>query len=235
MEAGHAVEPAEPRAKRELCSVDKIAYQYFEAIDTNRENGMTLLPLSLRCQVVGRALRDDAFRKLLLADPKAAIQEETGLALPASISVGVLQEDARTWAFVAPAKPFGPGDLPDPGSETRYVLENLIFQALARDPLLWERAQSSPFELMLSIDAELPPGVLFYMLPGDTVLMRQETDNQIWLTLHFTGRDFHHANDDELPDELLELVSAGGRSPCNTDDSRYGDSEDTNDQTRTLP
>jgi len=193
---------------------------------------MMTFPLSLRRQVILRALRDDSFRAALLSDPKAAIHDETGVALPNTVTVGVLEEAEKVWAFVAPAEPLAAEDLPDPAGQVRFVLENLILAALARDPGLWGRAQSDPYRLLLAIDADVPPDVIFYIFPSDTVLMRQETDSAIWLVIPYRDRNFHFANDDELPDEWLDYVSAGGRSPCNTDDTRYGDAEGTNDQTR---
>ena len=46
----------------------------------------------LRADVVDKAGKDEGFRARLLADPKAAVQEATGLTLPDSVAIQVHEE-----------------------------------------------------------------------------------------------------------------------------------------------
>ncbi|MBI4276868.1 MAG: NHLP leader peptide family natural product precursor [Armatimonadetes bacterium] len=58
-----------------------------------------------------RAMKDPAFRKELLADPKAALQRLLGEELPAELNVRVVEEDANTVYLVLPPASEGPGEL----------------------------------------------------------------------------------------------------------------------------
>ena len=56
----------------------------------------------LREHLVDKATTDEAFRAQLIADPKAAIKEELGLALPPEFTVKVHEEQADTSHMVLP-------------------------------------------------------------------------------------------------------------------------------------
>ena len=56
----------------------------------------------LREHLVDKATTDEAFRAQLIADPKAAIKEELGLALPAGFNVKVHEEAPDTSHVVLP-------------------------------------------------------------------------------------------------------------------------------------
>ena len=56
----------------------------------------------MRTKIVGKAAVDGDFRARLLNDPKGAIEQELGVALPASISVKVHEEDGATGHLVLP-------------------------------------------------------------------------------------------------------------------------------------
>ena len=56
----------------------------------------------LRERLVERATADEAFRDRLLADPRAAIGDELGLALPESLSIEVHEESTATVHLVLP-------------------------------------------------------------------------------------------------------------------------------------
>ena len=56
----------------------------------------------LRGHLVEKAAADEAFRARLLSDPKAAIEEELGLAVPASLSIEVHEESAATTHLILP-------------------------------------------------------------------------------------------------------------------------------------
>jgi Nitrile hydratase, alpha chain len=60
--------------------------------------------------LIERSLRDDAFRQSLLADPKAAVEEELGRRLPEEVQVRAVEETADTVYLVLPsASPVGEG------------------------------------------------------------------------------------------------------------------------------
>ena len=64
----------------------------------------------MESRLVERSLQDDAFRQQLLADPKAAVEEELGTRLPEEVQVVALEETADTIYLVLPsASPVGEG------------------------------------------------------------------------------------------------------------------------------
>ena len=66
----------------------------------------------LRAKVVGRAAEDAGFRARLLSDPKAAIGQELGVTIPASVSIEVHEESGATAHLVLPpASRLSEGDL----------------------------------------------------------------------------------------------------------------------------
>jgi len=70
----------------------------------------------LEAAVIMRAWKDDAFRRELLSDPKAAIARLTGKPLPAGVKVVVHEETATTLHLCLPARPAkaaGAGELSD--------------------------------------------------------------------------------------------------------------------------
>ncbi len=56
----------------------------------------------LRGHLMEKATADEAFRARLLSDPKAAIEEELGLAVPASMSIEVHEESGATAHLILP-------------------------------------------------------------------------------------------------------------------------------------
>jgi Nitrile hydratase, alpha chain len=54
-------------------------------------------------RLIERSLQDDAFRQRLLADPKAAVEEELGIQLPAEVQVRVVEETADTIYLALPS------------------------------------------------------------------------------------------------------------------------------------
>ena len=83
---------------------------------------MTLTQAELQDRIIAGAAEDGEFRARLLADPKAAIRELIGEAIPDGIEVQVHQESATSFHIVLPpsgrlmeeemAQVFG-GDDPD--------------------------------------------------------------------------------------------------------------------------
>ena len=56
----------------------------------------------LRGHLMEKATADEAFRARLLSDPKAAIEEELGVTIPASLSIKVHEESGTTAHLVLP-------------------------------------------------------------------------------------------------------------------------------------
>ncbi len=59
----------------------------------------------VEARLVGRAWEDEAFKQALLHNPRAAIQNATGLQLPDDINIKVLEETPDTLYLVLPADP----------------------------------------------------------------------------------------------------------------------------------
>ena len=57
----------------------------------------------LEAKLVARAWADEGFRERLKSDPRAAVSEETGIVVPESITVEVLEETAEKAYIVIPA------------------------------------------------------------------------------------------------------------------------------------
>ena len=61
-------------------------------------------------RVIERSLADDAFRRRLLEDPRATMEQELGVRLPADVQVRAVEETADTVYLVLPsASPAGEG------------------------------------------------------------------------------------------------------------------------------
>lgn len=60
--------------------------------------------LSNRRKIIERALKDEGFRKQLIANPKAVVEKEFNVNLPADLEVQVLEQDAKKIYLVLPAK-----------------------------------------------------------------------------------------------------------------------------------
>lgn len=57
----------------------------------------------LEARLVSRARADDDFRQRLKTDPRTVVAEETGITVPESIEIEVLEETAETAYIVIPA------------------------------------------------------------------------------------------------------------------------------------
>ena len=62
-------------------------------------------------QVVAKAWQDEGFKQRLVANPKTVLGEH-GLAVPAGVTVRVVEDTADTFHLVLPPKPAS-GELPD--------------------------------------------------------------------------------------------------------------------------
>ena len=56
----------------------------------------------LRARLVEKAAADEGFRARLLADPKAVVEDELGLSIPAGFTIKVHEERADTGHLVLP-------------------------------------------------------------------------------------------------------------------------------------
>jgi hypothetical protein len=65
----------------------------------NQNQQRTLLEQKL----IEKAMKDETFRKQLLENPREIVEQETGMKLPASIAIHVLEEKANEVFLVLPA------------------------------------------------------------------------------------------------------------------------------------
>ena len=56
----------------------------------------------LEQKLIGKALKDEAFRKQLLENPKVAIEREMGMKVPESMNIKIMEEDPQTIYLVLP-------------------------------------------------------------------------------------------------------------------------------------
>jgi len=59
----------------------------------------------LEQHLIEKAMKDPEFRKRLIENPKAVIQEVTGVELPPSFNLSILEEDPQTVYLVLPCIP----------------------------------------------------------------------------------------------------------------------------------
>ena len=65
-------------------------------------------------QIIARAMKDEAFRQSLLSNPKAAIEGELGITVPAGVTIAVHQDTPTTLHLVLPMRaPEGGAELSD--------------------------------------------------------------------------------------------------------------------------
>ena len=57
----------------------------------------------MRAEIISKAVDDDAFRALLLDDPKKAVQEALGVTVPDAFNIEVHEEGAMVAHLVLPA------------------------------------------------------------------------------------------------------------------------------------
>jgi hypothetical protein len=65
----------------------------------------------LEQSLIERSMKDESFRKQLIENPGAAIEAETGIKIPETMSIKVLEEDPKTVYLILPAKPIENADL----------------------------------------------------------------------------------------------------------------------------
>ena len=61
-------------------------------------------------RLIEKSIEDEAFRRRLLADPKAAVEQELGTQLPEEVRVVALEESADTIYLVLPSTSMAGGE-----------------------------------------------------------------------------------------------------------------------------
>jgi hypothetical protein len=56
-------------------------------------------------KLIEKAMKDEAFRKLLIDNPGAAVEAETGMKIPQTMKIKVLQESPQTVYLILPPFP----------------------------------------------------------------------------------------------------------------------------------
>jgi Nitrile hydratase, alpha chain len=65
-------------------------------------------PTSIQAQIIAKAMKDETFRQALLSNPKAVIERELGITIPAGVTIAVHQDTPTTLHFVLPMQEPGP-------------------------------------------------------------------------------------------------------------------------------
>jgi hypothetical protein len=59
----------------------------------------------LEQQLIEKALKNESFRKQLIENPGATIEAETGMKIPETINIKILEEDPQTVYLILPQDP----------------------------------------------------------------------------------------------------------------------------------
>jgi hypothetical protein len=72
-------------------------------IKPNKMENLNQKRKQLEQALIEKAMNDTAFRNELITNPKEILEKETGMKLPESFNVKVLEEDAQTFYLVLPS------------------------------------------------------------------------------------------------------------------------------------
>jgi hypothetical protein len=61
--------------------------------------------------LIEKAIKDDSFRKQLVENPGATIEAETGMKIPETMKIVILEEDPKTVYLILPAKSMESADM----------------------------------------------------------------------------------------------------------------------------
>lgn len=89
------------RPKQQIGWGQKTDFRSPKTTEKNFE-AMSNLRRKIEEQIIEKAKNDDSFRKRLLENPKIVFELETGIKLPESLIITVLQEDQKTVYLVIP-------------------------------------------------------------------------------------------------------------------------------------
>jgi hypothetical protein len=157
-----------------------------------------MLTIAQRRSISNRCSFDQAFRRKLGRDPRAALAEALGSSLPSDETVEVLEESPSRWAFVLPEIDDIEPDLPPP-TDPRSAIENEIYSALREEPETIETAARDPRAFLLE---------RFGVEVNGVDLRREFAGTTVVVIPHQSARE-------ELDDEMLDMVAAGGNVPLN--------------------
>jgi len=160
------------------------------------------LSITERRQVSAQAYWDDDFREALFRDPVPALSKTLGREFPSDTQVELLRETDK-WCFVLPNADQIDSDLPE-ARDARSVIENDIYALLRDTPSLVEDAARDPVQFVKS-------QFQFDLSDTGVVLRREAPGSTIIILPNFEARE-------ELSDEFLDLVSAGGENGCQVGD-----------------
>ena len=82
-------------------------------------------------KLIEKAMKDEAFRKLLIENPGAAIEAETGMKIPETMKIKVLEEEPNTFYLILPQNPVGIDEI---------ELSDVELEAVAGGYDIWSRA-----------------------------------------------------------------------------------------------
>lgn len=157
------------------------------------------LSVAERRTISTRALFDPDFRSSLVADPHEAVSEALGHPLPAGLELELIEESADSWAFVMlPSAAIAMG-LPE-ALDARAAVENDVYTVLRDDPQAIIVAKNDPVAFMRDRFGLEIQGVALY----------EETAGRAMIVLPNNAA----ATGEELSDDMLDLVSAGGDPNC---------------------
>lgn len=161
-----------------------------------------MLTISQRRSLSTRALFDQAFRKALVDDPQAALADALGIDFPADEAVAIIEESATRWAFVLPVVSDIEAELPEP-TDARTAIENQVYAVLRDEPDTVEIAARDPRTFLFER----------FGVEVNGIDLRRECAGMTVILIP------HEASREELSDEMLDLVAAGGNVPINNADS----------------
>ncbi len=78
--------------------------------------------------ITTKAWKDELYKQKLLSNPKAIIEQESGMQFPEEVDMQVLEEDSTCFYFVLP---INPQTLPGLSQETREALSDLSEEELS--------------------------------------------------------------------------------------------------------
>ena len=161
-----------------------------------------MLTIAQRRSISTRSTFDQAFRRQLGRDPREALAEALGLPLPSDEAVEILEESATRWAFVLPEVADIEPELPPP-TDPRTAVENEIYSVLREEPETIETAARDPRAFVLE---------RFGVEVNGVDLRRECVGTTVIVIPHQSARE-------ELDDEMLDMVAAGGSVPQNGEES----------------
>ncbi|MBF0306631.1 MAG: hypothetical protein HQL41_13385 [Alphaproteobacteria bacterium] len=184
---------------------------------------MSIISISEK-RVIEAAIRDDAgLCGRLVAEPRPTVERLLGRSLPAGTEIRVhVETEEPVYYFAVPA--VGAAiDIPEPLTR-RHVFENVLLEAAARDDgEMRRRAAADPIGFFRALTDNVPE---------NGVAARGELLVDDAATVHIVVPKASESITDELPDDLMDFVSGGSPSPCN---SRAGQNSGNAENQSSIP